>query len=137
MTEERIAWEDLASPCSPPFRRLGAFLLVGFTAFITVTTAVILFYNLFGERSVEGQGIAPPEEAFYATMLFSLVLGVGGYLVWLSRSFGAYASFHRVLRRGGLDPRRPSRDGLRAYPDEQLLALRSRYENLGEGRLKT
>jgi hypothetical protein len=42
-----------------------------------------------------------------------------------------------VLRRGGLDPKRPTRGGLRAYSDEQLLALRSRYENLGAGRLKT
>jgi hypothetical protein len=135
--EERIAWEGLASSCSPPFRRLGAFLLVGFTAFITMTTAVVLFYNLFGTRSVEGQGVSVPEEAFYATMLFSLALGVGGYLVWLSRSFGAYSSFSRVLRRGGLDPKRPTRDGLRTYSDEQLLALRSRYENVGRERLKT
>ena len=135
--EERIAWEGLASSCSPPFRRLGAFLLVGFTAFITATTAVVLFYNLFGKRSVEGQGVPVPDEAFYATMLFSLALGVGGYLVWLSRSFGTYSSFSRVLRRGGLDPKRPTVGGLRAYSDEQLLALRSRYENLGAGRLKT
>jgi hypothetical protein len=137
VAEERIAWEGLASPCSPPFRRLGAFLLVGFTAFVTLTTAVVLFYNLFGTRSVEGQGVSVPNEAFYATMLFSLALGVGGYLVWLSRSFGAYSSFSRVLRRGGLDPKRPTRGGLRAYSDEQLLALRSRYENLGKGRPKT
>ena len=137
VAEERIVWEGLASACSPPLRRLGAFLLVGFTAFATMTTAVVLFYNLFGTRSVEGQGVAVPHEAFYATMLLSLALGVGGYLVWLSRSFGAYSSFAGVLRRGRLDPQRPTRGGLRAYSDEQLLALRSRYENLKEGRLKS
>src|ERR671920_1596458 len=31
---------------------------------------------------------------------------------------------------------RPTAGGLRAYSDEQLLALRSRYERLGEGKLK-
>ena len=136
VAEERVAWEGLASSCSPPLRRLGAFLLVGFATFVATTTAVVLFYNLFGARSVESQGVAVPPGAFYAAMSFSLALGVGGYLLWLLRSLRYYNAFSRVLRRGGLHPRLPALKGLRAYSDEQLLALRSRYENLGDGRLK-
>ena len=136
VAEERVAWEGLASSCSPPLRRLGAFLLVGFATFVATTTAVVLFYNLFGARSVEGQGVAVPPGAFYAAMFFSLALGVGGYFIWLLRSLRYYNAFSRVLRRGGLHPRLPTLKGLRAYSDEQLLALRSRYENLGDGRLK-
>ena len=135
--EERIAWEGLASVFVPPIKRLGAFMILGFTAFITTTTAVVLFYNLFGARTIEGQGVSVPPEAFYASMAFGLILGLGGYLVWLLKSLRSYESFSRVLRRGGLDPKRPTARGLRAYSDEQLLALRSRYENLGEGRLRT
>lgn len=134
--EERIAWEGLASSCAPPFRRLAAFLLVGFTFFIAVTTAVVLFYNVFGSRSVEGQGVAVPEEAFYATMVGSLVLALGGYLAWLLWSLRSYVSFSALLRRGGLDPERPTVGGLRAYSDEQLLALRSRYERTHDEKLK-
>jgi hypothetical protein len=136
VAEERVAWEGLASSCSPPLRRLGAFLLVGFATFIATTATVVLFYNLFGARSVGGQGVAVPPEAFYAAMSFSLALGVGGYFIWLLRSLRYYNAFSRVLRRGGLHPRLPTLKGLRAYSDEQLLALRSRYENLGDGRLK-
>jgi hypothetical protein len=134
--EERIAWEGLASSCSPPMRRLGAFLLLGFMAFVAATTAVVLLYNLFGARTVEGQGVSVPQWAFYAALIFSLALGAGGYLLWLLSSIRSYEAFSRVLRRGGLNPRRPTARGLRAYSDEQLLALRSRYENLGEERLE-
>jgi hypothetical protein len=136
VAEERLAWEGLASSCSPPLRRLGAFLLVGFATYVATTAAVVLFYNLFGARSVEGQGIAVAPGAFYAAMFFSLTLGVGGYLLWLLSSLRHYNAFSRVLRRGGLHPRLPTLKGLGAYSDEQLLALRSRYENLGAGRLK-
>lgn len=136
LAEERIAWEGLASACSPPLRRLGAFLVVAFTTFVTTITAVVLLYNLFGERSIARGGVSVPEEAFYATMAFSLALGIGGYLVWLLRSLRFYNAFSKVLRRGGLDPKRPTLRSLRAYSDEQLLALRSRYENLKEGRLR-
>jgi hypothetical protein len=134
--EERIAWEGLASACSPPLRRLGAFLLVGFLAFIATTAALVLLYNFFGERLIEGQGIYVPREGFYATMAFGFALGVGGYSFWLLRSLRNYEAFSRVLRRGGLYPKRPTARGLRAYSDEQLLALRSRYENLKEDSLK-
>ena len=134
--EERIAWEGLASSCVPPLRRLGAFLIVGFMVFVLTTTVVVLLYNLFGTRLVEGQGIAPPPEAFYASMAFGLVAALGGYLVWILKSLRSYRAFSRVLRRGRLDPARPTARGLKAYSDEQLLALRSRYENLGDGRLK-
>src|SRR5215212_8162603 len=41
--DERVAWEGLAAACTPPLRRLGAFLLVGFAYFAAVTTAVVLF----------------------------------------------------------------------------------------------
>jgi len=133
--EERVAWEGLAASCSAPIRRLGAFALVGFTSFIAVTTAVVVFYNLFGDRSVAGQGVTVPRVVFDVTMLVGVVIAIGGYLVWLFWSLRSYAAFSSVLRRGGLDPARPTADGLRAYSDEQLLALRSRYERLGDGKL--
>ena len=134
--EERVAWEGLASACSPPLKRLGAFLLVGFAAFVATTTALVLLHNLFGERSVEGQGVYVPEWEFYAAMAFGLALAIVGYLIWLAKSLRLYGAFSRVLRRGGLDPKRPTARGLGVYSDEQLLALRSRYENLKEGNLK-
>ena len=134
--DERVAWEGLAASCTPPVRRLGAFLLVGFAYFAAVTTAVILFYNLFGTAPVEGGGVAVPREAFYATMISSLGLALGGYAVWLAKSLRSYRAFSSILRRGGLDPKRPTARGLGAYSDEQLLALRSRYERLSEGKLK-
>ncbi len=134
--EERIAWEGLSSACSSPTRKLGAFLILGFVAFIAATTALVLLYNLFGTRIIEDQGVYVPVEGFYATMVFGLALGVGGFLVWLLRSLRNYKAFSQVLRRGGLQPKQPTARGLRAYSDEQLLALRSRYENLKEGRLK-
>src|SRR5829696_412674 len=133
--EERVAWEGLASACSGPMRRFGAFALVGFTSFIAATTAVVLFYNLFDGRS-EGQGATIPWTVFDVTMLVGVAVAVGGYLIWLFWSLRSYAGFSTVLRRGGLDPGRPTAGGLRAYSDEQLLALRSRYERLREGRLK-
>jgi hypothetical protein len=69
-------------------------------------------------------------------MFFSLALGGGGYLLWLLKSLRSYDAFSRVLRRGGLYPKQPTFKGLTAYSDEQLLALRSRYENLKDGHLK-
>ncbi len=137
VAEERVAWEGLASACSSPLRRLLAFLLMAFTAFVAITTTVVLLYNLFGPHSIPGQGVSVPEEAFYMTMTFSLACGVGGYLAWLLRSLRSYNAFSKVLRRGGLDPKRPTAQGLRAYSDEQLLALRSRYENLKKESLKS
>jgi hypothetical protein len=134
--DERAAWEGLAASCSPPVRRLGAFLLVGFAYFVAVTTAVVLFYNVFGASPIEGAGVAVPKEAIYATMISSLALALGAYFIWIVRSLRSYAAFAAILRRGGLDPRRPTARGLRAYSDEQLLALRSRYERLPDGRRK-
>jgi hypothetical protein len=136
MAEERIAWEGLASSCSQPLKRLAAFLLVGFVVWVALTSAVTVVYNLFGERSVAGQGVAVPASAYYATMLLSLGVAVGGFVFWIWRSRKNYASFVRVLRRGGIDHERPTARGLRVYSDEQLLALRSRYEHLRDGRLK-
>ncbi|MGH3148817.1 MAG: hypothetical protein ACRDTR_23810 [Rubrobacter sp.] len=134
--EERVAWESLAASCSPPFKRFGAFALVGFTFFVAATTAVILYYNVFGERMIQGQGVPVPREAFYATMLSGLAVAFCGYLVWFVKSRRSYAAFSTVLYRGGLDPRRPTAGGLRAYSEEQLLALRSRYERTSEGKRK-
>ena len=134
--EERIAWEGLASSCSPPIRKFAAFMLVGFIFFIAATTAAILYYNLFGPRSIAGQGVAVPRTVFDATMLLGVAVAAGGYLVWLFRSLRSYAAFSSMLRRGGLDPRRPTAGGLRAYSDEQLLALRSRYERTYDGKIK-
>jgi signal transduction histidine kinase len=128
--EERVAWEGLASSCAAPIRRFMAFALVGFTSFIALTSAVIVFYNLFGEKLIVGQGVSPPRAAFYVTMLLGAAIAIGGYLIWLIRSLRSYRAFSAILSRGGLDPRRPTAGGLRAYSDEQLLALRSRYERL-------
>lgn len=129
--EERVAWEGLAAACAPPLRRLGAFAIVGFVAFVAATTAVVLLHNLFGPRLVEGQGVSVPAWEFYATMAFGAAVALGGFAVWLTRSRKNYAAFAGILRRGGLDPERPTAEGLRAYSDEQLLALRSRYEKTG------
>lgn len=128
--EERVAWEGLAASCSPPLRRFGGFLLVGFAYFVAITTAVTVFYNIFGERSFAGQGISVPHAAYYATMISSFALAVGGYLIWVYKSLRTHASFAAMLRRGGLDARRPTVGGLRAYSDEQLLALRARHQKL-------
>jgi len=134
--EERVAWEGLASSCAAPIRRFGAFVLVGFISFIAITSAVILFYNVFGTRYIAGQGVTVPRTAFDVTMLLGVAVAIGGYLVWLFKSLRSYAAFSAVLSRGGLDPGRPTAGGLRAYSDEQLLALRSRYERLHEGKLE-
>jgi hypothetical protein len=134
--EERVAWEGLASSCAGPIRRFAAFVLIGFTFFIAATTAVILFYNLFGTRYIAGQGVSVPRTAFDVTMLLGVGVATGGYLVWLVKSLRSYAAFSAVLNRGGLDPGRPTARGLRAYSDEQLLALRSRHERLGAGKPK-
>ena len=111
-------------------------MLLGFTFFIAAATAANLFYYLFGTRYVAGQGVAVPGRAFYATMLLGILVAVGGYLYWLFRSLRSYSAFSAMLRRGGLDPGRPTAGGLRAYSDEQLLALRSRYERMYEGKIK-
>jgi hypothetical protein len=126
--EERVAWEGLASSCAAPIRRFAAFTLVGFISFIAITTAVILFYTV--------QGVAVPWTAFDVTMLLGVAVAIGGYLVWLLKSLRSYRAFSAVLSRGGLDPHRPTAWGLRAYSDEQLLALRSRYERLHTGKLR-
>lgn len=131
-----MAWEGLAAACSPPLRRFGAFLLVGFAYFVAVTTAVAVVYNLFGSRDIAGQGVAVPAAAFYATMISSFALAVGGFLIWMYKSLRTHAAFAAMLRRGGLDPRRPTVGGLRVYSDEQLLALRARHEKLREGKQK-
>ena len=136
LEEERVAWEGLAASCAAPLRRLGAFMLVGFVFFVAATTAVVLFYNLFGARYVEGSGVAVPQRAFYTTMLLGVALAGGGYLVWLARSLHSFRAFSRVLRGGGVDPEKPTVGGLRAYSDEQLLALRSRYERMPAGKLR-
>ena len=134
--EERVAWEGLASSCAAPIRRFAAFTLVGFTSFIAITAAVIVFYNLFGDKLIDGQGVSPPRAAFYVTMLLGVAVAIGGYLIWLIRSLRSYRDFSAVLSRGGLDPHRPTTGGLRAYSDEQLLALRSRYERLHGAKLR-
>jgi hypothetical protein len=134
--EERVAWEGLASSCTAPIRRFMAFTLVGFISFIAITTAVIVFYNVFGYKPIEGQGVTVPRAAFDVTMLLGAAVAIGGYLIWLIRSLRSYRTFSAVLSRGGLDPHRPTVGGLRAYSDEQLLALRSRYERLHTGKLR-
>jgi hypothetical protein len=134
--EERVAWEGLASSCAAPIRRFMAFALVGFTSFIAITAAVIVFYNLFGDKLIAGQGVSPPRGAFYVTMILGVGVTIGGYLIWLLRSLRSYRAFSAVLSRGGLDPHRPTAGGLRAYSDEQLLALRSRYERLHGAKLR-
>jgi hypothetical protein len=82
------------------------------------------------------QGVAVPWTAFDVTMLLGVAVAIGGYLIWLIRRLRSYAAFSAILSRGGLDPHRPTAGGLRAYSDEQLLALRSRYERLHDGILR-
>jgi hypothetical protein len=134
--EERVAWEGLASSCAAPIRRFVAFALVGFTSFIAITTAVIVCYQFFSDRDTFGVAATVPRAVFDVTMLLGVAIAIGGYLIWLIRSLRSYAAFSAVLSRGGLDPHRPTAGGLRAYSDEQLLALRSRYERLHEGKLR-
>jgi hypothetical protein len=134
--EERVAWEGLASSCAAPIRRFGAFALVGFISFIAITTAVIVLYNVFGYKPIAGQGVTVPRTAFDVTMLLGAAIAIGGYLIWLIRSLRSYRAFSALLSRGGLDPHCPTAGGLRAYSDEQLLALRSRYERLHDGKLR-
>jgi hypothetical protein len=134
--EERVAWEGLASSCAAPIRRFAAFVLLGFTFFIAVTTAVILVYNLFGPRYIAGQAVTIPRTAFDVTMLLGIAVAIAGYVVWVFKSLRSYRAFSAMLGRGGLDPGRPTARGLRAYTDEQLLALRSRYERLHGGKLE-
>ena len=135
--EERVAWEGLASSCAAPIRRFAAFTLVGFTSYIAITTAVVVFYHLFLRRGTPaGASVTIPWDAYDVTMLLGVAVAIGGYLIWLIRSLRSYAAFSAVLSRGGLDPHRPTAGGLRAYSDEQLLALRSRYERLHEGKLR-
>jgi hypothetical protein len=136
LEEERVAWEGLAASCAGPIRRLGAFVLLGFVFFVAATTAMVLFYNLFGARYVEGASVPVPERAFYVTMSLGLALAAGGYLAWLARSLRSFRAFGRILRRGDVDPEKPTANGLRAYSDEQLLALSSRYERMPAGRLR-
>jgi hypothetical protein len=135
--EERVAWEGLASSCTAPIRRFAAFTLVGFTSYIAISTAVIVFYQLFPPRNMpDGAFVPVPRDAFDVTILLGVAVAMGGYLIWLLRSLRSYRGFSAVLSRGGLDPHRPTAGGLRAYSDEQLLALRSRYERLHDGKLK-
>ena len=134
--EERVAWEGLASSCAAPIRRFAAFALVGFTSFIVITTAVIVLYQFFSDRDTFGVAATVPRAVFDVTMLLGVAVAIGGYLIWLIRSLRSYAAFSAILSRGGLDPHRPTAGGLRAYSDEQLLALRSRYERLHEGKLR-
>ena len=133
--EERVAWEGLASSCSSPIRRFMAFTLLGFISFIAITTAVIVFYQLSANRDA-GVSATLPRAAFDVTMLLGVAVAIGGYLIWLIRRLRSYAAFSAILSRGGLDPHRPTAGGLRAYSDEQLLALRSRYERLHDGKLR-
>ena len=135
--EERVAWEGLASSCAAPIRRFAAFTLVGFISFIAITAAVIVFYQLFLRRETPpGAGVTVPWDAFDVTMLLGVAIAIGGYVVWLLKSLRSYRAFSAVLSRGGLDPGRPTAGGLRAYSDEQLLALRSRFERLHTGQLR-
>lgn len=133
LDEQRVAWEGLAASCGSPLKKALAFVVLGFIVFVAAITSVILFYNVFGERAVAGQGVTPPDEMFYLTFFASVILAVGGFVLWLTRSLRSYRAFAEILRSGGHDPRRPTRDGLGVYSDEQLLALRARYERMIEG----
>jgi hypothetical protein len=134
--EERVAWEGLASSCAAPIRRFMAFVLVGFTSFIAITTAVIVYYQFSSNPGMRGASATIPWAVFDVTMLLGVAVALGGYLIWLLRSLRSFRAFSAVLGRGGLDPHRPTAAGLRAYSDEQLLALRSRYERLRDGKLR-
>jgi hypothetical protein len=85
---------------------------------------------------MRGASATIPRAVFDVTMLLGVGVAIGGYLIWLLRSLRSYRAFSAVLSRGGLDPHRPTAGGLRAYSDEQLLALRSRYERLHGAKLR-
>lgn len=70
-----------------------------------------------------------------------LVAGGGPFLWERLRLRGRARVLRGMLRKRGLDPARPAREGLGAYYDAQLVLLRSEYEYLrlrgGRGALKT
>ena len=123
LEEERLVWEGLVSSCAEPLRRLGAFGIVGLVVFFASTSGVVLYYSVFGVRAI-------PYYVFYATIVFGVLVALGGWGVWIARSLRSYNSFRTVLERSGLDSQRPTRDGLGVYSDDQILALRSRYDSL-------
>ncbi|WP_273846968.1 hypothetical protein [Rubrobacter calidifluminis] len=134
--DERVAWEGLASSCASPARRLAATGGLAILLFMLISTALDLYYNAFGVRYALGGIVAVPYRAFYTSLAVSVTVALCGYGVWLVRSLRSYSSFAGILRDGGLDPRRPTRRGLRVYSDEQLLALRSRYERSRDPRFR-
>ncbi|MBX6763859.1 MAG: hypothetical protein K6T51_08910 [Rubrobacteraceae bacterium] len=134
--DERAAWEGLASSCVSPVRRLAAAAGIGVLLFILTSTLLTFYYSVFGIRYALGELAASPYRTFYVSLATSIFLSIAGYGVWLARSLRSYSSFAGILRRGGLDPQRPTLVGLRAYSDEQLLALRSRYERSRDPRFR-
>lgn len=127
--DARTLWEGMAASCAPPLRRMGGFSIVGLAAFVATTTVMVVLYNIFGNSELAGHYVFVPGDLFYAATAVGVAVMVGGYAIWLYRGVRSYRSFARMLRARGFDPRRPTASGLGAYSDEQLLALRSRYEH--------
>jgi hypothetical protein len=127
--ETEALWEGLAASCAPPLRRLGGFAIVGLAAFVAITMAMVVLYNIFGHSELAGHYVFVPGELFYAATAAGAAVTLGGYAIWLYRGLRSYRYFAGMLRARGLDPHRPTFGGLGSYSDEQLLSLRSRYEH--------
>jgi len=96
---------------------------LGFTATLASGALVLLSAPLFGT------GWAGPFAGAIPPLLGTLA-GAALYAAETLRFSRRERSLREALRRAGQDPRRPARDGLAAYYDDQLILLRSEYEYL-------
>ena len=96
---------------------------LGFTVVCVVGALVLLSAPLFGTAWAGPFAPAIPVVA-------GVLLG-GGLFVWERSRLRRRASvLRRMLAERGLDPGRPTKEGLDAYYDAQLILLRSEYEYL-------
>ena len=98
---------------------------LGFTVVCAAGALVLLSAPLFGTTWAGPFAAAIPLAA-------GLLMGGGLFLRQRSRLQGRAGTLRMRLAERGLDARRPTREGLGAYYDAQLLLLRSEYEYLRE-----
>ena len=96
---------------------------LGFTVVCVVGALVLLSAPLFGTAWAGPFAPAIPVVA-------GLLSGGGMFLRERSRLRGRVGVLRRMLAERGLDAERPTREGLGAYYDAQLILLRSEYEYL-------
>src|SRR5215204_1565253 len=96
---------------------------LGFTVVCVVGALVLLSAPLFGTAWAGPFAPAIPVAA-------GLLSGGGMFLRERSRLRGRVGVLRRMLAERGLDAERPTREGLGAYYDAQLILLRSEYEYL-------